>query len=58
MEVSVATGVDAVKRVAPSEELLSDHVIACSDANIESVLLIRYRKAVEQFLHETALFNF
>jgi carbon dioxide concentrating mechanism protein CcmK len=50
VQTSVAAGVDAVKRVNTNEELLlSHHVIARPDANIEIVLPINYRKAVEQF---------
>ncbi len=50
VQASVAAGVDAVKRVNTEEQLLlSHHVIASPDANVESVLPIHYRKAVEQF---------
>ncbi len=51
VQVSVAAGVDAVKRVDTKEELLlSHHVIARPDPNVESVLPIHYRKALEKFL--------
>lgn len=51
VQVSVAAGVDAVKRVNTNEELLlSHHVIARPDANVESVLPIHYRKALARFL--------
>ena len=51
VQTSVAAGVDAVKRVNTEEELLlSHHVIARPDLNVETVLPIHYRKAVEQFL--------
>ncbi len=50
VQASVAAGVDAVKRVNTEEQLLlSHHVIASPDANVECVLPIHYRKAVEQF---------
>ena len=50
VQTSVAAGVDAVKRVNTQEKLLlSYHVIPSPDANIEVVLPIHYRKAVEQF---------
>ncbi len=50
VQASVAAGVDAVTRVNTEEELLlSHHVIASPAANIECVLPIHYRKAIEQF---------
>ena len=50
VQASVDAGVDAVKRVNTEEELLlSYHVIARPDANVDSVLPIHYRRAVEQF---------
>ena len=50
VQTSVAAGVDAVKRVNTEEELLlSYHVIARPDANVDSVLPIHYRRAIEQF---------
>lgn len=52
MEVVVAAGVDAFKRVNTNEDLLSHHVIARPDANVESVIPIHYTKAVEQFLYK------
>ncbi len=52
VQVAVAAGVDAVKRVDTKEDLLlSHHIIARPDVNVESVLPIHYRKAVEQFLY-------
>ena len=53
VQVAVDAGVDAVKQVDTEEDLLlSHHVIARPDANVESVLPIHYRKAVEQFLYQ------
>jgi carbon dioxide concentrating mechanism protein CcmK len=53
VQVAVDAGVDAVKHVDTEEDLLlSHHVIARPDANVESVLPIHYRKAVEQFLYQ------
>jgi carbon dioxide concentrating mechanism protein CcmK len=53
VQVAVAAGVDAVKQVDTKEDLLlSHHIIARPDANVESVLPIHYRKAVEQFLYK------
>ena len=52
VEVSVAAGVDAAQRVASSKEktlLLSSHVIARLHENVEAVLPLRYRAAVEKF---------
>lgn len=50
VEVSVTAGVDAVKRVDTEEDLLlSHHVIARPDANVESVLPIHFRSSVAQF---------
>ncbi len=50
VQISVAAGVDAVKRVNTEEKLLlSYHVIASPDANLDWVLPIRYNQATEQF---------
>lgn len=50
VQASVAAGVDAVKQVKTKEKLLlSYHVIARPDPNIECVLPINYTRAVEQF---------
>lgn len=50
VQAAVKAGVDAVERVNTEEQLLlSYHVIARPHENIESVLPIHYRKAVEQF---------
>ncbi|MBE9190570.1 carbon dioxide-concentrating mechanism protein CcmK [Gloeocapsopsis crepidinum LEGE 06123] len=50
VQTSVNAGVDSVKRVNTEEELLlSYHVIARPHENVESVLPIHYRQAVEQF---------
>lgn len=47
VQTSVAAGVEAVKKVNTQEELLlSYHVIASPDANIEAVLPIHYREEV------------
>ncbi len=47
VQTSVAAGVEAVKKVNTQEELLlSHHVIASPDANIEAVLPIHYREEV------------
>jgi carbon dioxide concentrating mechanism protein CcmK len=50
VQTSVAAGVEAVERVNTEEKLLlSYHVIASPDRNIECVLPIDYSQAVEQF---------
>jgi carbon dioxide concentrating mechanism protein CcmK len=50
VQTSVSAGVDSVRRVNTEEELLlSYHVIARPHENVESVLPIHYRQAVEQF---------
>ncbi len=50
VQTSVAAGVDSVSRVNTQEDLLlSYHVIPRPHANVETVLPIRYRSAVEQF---------
>lgn len=50
VQTSVNAGVDSVKRVNTEEELLlSYHVIARPHENVETVLPIHYREAVEQF---------
>lgn len=50
VQTSVNAGVDSVKRVNTEEELLlSYHVIARPHENVETVLPIHYRQAVEQF---------
>ncbi|MUL34789.1 carbon dioxide-concentrating mechanism protein CcmK [Gloeocapsopsis dulcis] len=50
VQTSVSAGVDSVKRVNTEEELLlSYHVIARPHENVETVLPIHYRQAVEQF---------
>lgn len=48
VEVSLAAGVESVKRVIGGA-VLSTHIIARPDANLEYVLPIRYTEAVEQF---------
>ncbi|HEY9876460.1 MAG TPA: BMC domain-containing protein [Candidatus Obscuribacterales bacterium] len=50
VQISVAAGVEAVGRVKSEEKLLlSYHVIASPDANIDLVLPINYNEATEQF---------
>ncbi|GAC1468464.1 MAG: BMC domain-containing protein [Chamaesiphon sp.] len=50
VSISVAAGVEAVDRVTTEEKLLlSYHVIASPDANIECVLPIHYTQETEQF---------
>lgn len=50
VQASVAAGVDSVKRVTTKEKLLlSYHVIARPDPNIECVLPIKFTEEVEQF---------
>ena len=52
VETSVAAGVDAAQKVASSKEktlFLSSHVIARLEENVETVLPLHYRAAVEQF---------
>lgn len=51
VQISVAAGVDSVARVNTEEKLLlSYHVIARPHENVETVLPIYYRRAVEQFI--------
>ncbi|MBD2184461.1 MULTISPECIES: carbon dioxide-concentrating mechanism protein CcmK [Aerosakkonema] len=50
VQTSVSAGVDSVARVNTEEKLLlSYHVIARPHENVETVLPIHYRSAVEQF---------
>lgn len=52
VEVSVAAGIDAAQKISSSKEktlLLSSHVIARLHENVEAVLPLHYRVAVEQF---------
>jgi len=48
VQASVAAGVESAKRVAGGE-VVSTHIIARPDENLEFVLPIRYTEAVEQF---------
>jgi len=50
VQISVAAGVDAVKKVKTQEELLlSYHVIASPDANLDLVLPINYNLETDEF---------
>lgn len=48
VQVSLAAGIASVKQVKGGE-VLSTHIIARPDANLEYVLPIRYTEAVSQF---------
>ncbi len=48
VQASIAAGIESVKRVNGGQ-VISTHVIARPDGNLEYVLPIRYTEAVEQF---------
>jgi carbon dioxide concentrating mechanism protein CcmK len=48
VQASLAAGLESVKRVNGGD-ILSSHIIARPDANLEYVLPIRYTEAVNQF---------
>lgn len=53
VQLSVAAGVEAVKRVTTEEKLLlSYHVIASPDSNLDYVLPIHYTEITDEFRYQ------
>ncbi len=49
VQVAIAAGIECAKRVHPGSEVLSHHIIARPDSNLEYILPICYTDAVTQF---------